>query len=251
MTSVAFKQEDVAFQLNLYEDSNATRRSLHGARRNWVESRLREYLGRGTKVLEVGVGCGIFTRFLHSQHASVTAVDINPDFIAAVTGLSGVRAQVRDATEPMKLGEHDLALCSEVIEHVPPDRSVALLTSIAGCLRPGGRLILTTPQRFANVELMARMLKFRPILALARRLYGAADELGHINLMTRGELRRQIAQAGFEIERQDLFGFYLPVVAEFGGEAGARLLGRLGTAIADWPIVRGMLWTQAYVLRKR
>lgn len=247
---ITARQEDIAFQANLYDDPNPTRRGLHRARRLWVEEALRESLTPGGHVLEVGVGCGIFTRFLQRAGAKVSAVDINSRFIAAVSHLPNVRARVRDATNDIDMGLHDLALCSEVLEHVPPERSVALLTSIAASLRPGGRLVLTTPQRFSTVELMARLLRFGPILALARKLYGSADELGHINLLTAHSLRRQIAEAGFVIERCDRFGFYLPLVAEFGGQSGEAMLRRMGRIIAAIPGLRSLVWTQAYLLRK-
>lgn len=250
MTQALARQADVAFQSNLYEDVNPTRRGLHLGRREWVEQAILEHLPPGGRALEVGVGCGIFTRFLQRHAARVEAVDINPDFIAAVRHLPRVHARVADATRPLDVGLHDLALCSEVIEHVPPERSEAMLRSIAGSLRPGGVLVLTTPQRFAAVELMARLLRFGPVLALARRLYGSADELGHINLLTARQLQRQIESAGFTIERHAWFGFYLPVVAEFGGAAGAKLLARVGRALSGIPVLRELLWTQAYVLRK-
>jgi SAM-dependent methyltransferase len=249
MAEVA-RQADISFQSNLYEDSNPTRRGLHLKRRAWVEAALLAHLPASGRVIEVGVGCGIFTRFLQRHGAQVTAVDINADFIAAIRHLPDVHATVCDATRKMSLGLHDLALCTEVIEHVPRERSLAMLRSIAASLNPGGRLVLTTPQRFATVELMARLLKFPPILALARRLYGSADELGHINLLTARVLRAQIAEAGFAVERHELFGFYLPVVAEFGGGFGARLLARLGRTLAGVPVLRNLIWTQAYVLRK-
>ena len=215
------RQGDVEFQRHLYTDPNPTRRGLHGTRRDWVLEKALSNSERGSRVLEVGVGCGVFTEALVEAGRKVTAVDINPAFLANVEPLTSVTTHLKDATLPLGLDSHDLAICSEVLEHVPPDRSVAMLRSLFGALRPGGILILTTPQRYATVELGARLLRFKPMLALARRLYGNADELGHINLLTEPQLARQIDAAGFKVRGQRRFGFYLPIIAEFGGKAGA------------------------------
>lgn len=247
MTSLA-RQHDIAFQANLYADPNPTRRSLHTARRAWVEAALAD-VGPQTRVLEVGVGCGIFTQFLSRSGAEVTAIDINPDFIAGVRALPNVTAEVRDATRPFGVSGQDVVLSSEVLEHVPPSESLAMLREIRAAMKDGGRFVLTTPQRFATMELAARLLAFPPVLALARKIYGTVDELGHINLLTAGQLRAQLAAAGFRIERQALFGFYLPVIAEFGGEAGLRVLRAAEAVIRHVPGLRGLLWTQAYILR--
>jgi 2-polyprenyl-3-methyl-5-hydroxy-6-metoxy-1,4-benzoquinol methylase len=243
-------QEDIAFQARLYDDPNPTRRGLHRARKAWVESRLERYLRPGAAVLEVGVGCGLFTQFLSGKAAKVTAVDINQSFLDGVGDLPGVTTTFGDATSDLGLRDFDVGLSSEVIEHVPPARSGAMLKEFFRALKPGGVLVLTTPQSFSTLELTARLLRFPPVLALARRIYGSADDLGHINLMTRGTLQKQIAAAGFEIVENEVFGFYLPGLAEFGGTGGARLLVALGKLLARLPVVSGLLWTQGYVLRK-
>jgi 2-polyprenyl-6-hydroxyphenyl methylase/3-demethylubiquinone-9 3-methyltransferase len=247
MNSLA-RQHDIAFQANLYADPNPTRRSLHSVRRAWVEHALAE-VGPGTRILEVGVGCGIFTQFLSRTGAQVTAIDINPDFVEGVQGLPNVSAHVRDATRPFDVENQDVVLSSEVLEHVPPDRSIAMLREIRASLKPGGLFILTTPQRYATMELAARMLQFPPVLALARKIYGNVDELGHINLLTSSQLQRQFEMTGFRIERQECFGFYLPVIADFGGKTGLNLLRRIEAVIRHIPVLRELLWTQAYVLR--
>lgn len=244
------RQGDVDFQRQLYEDANATRRGLHRARRDWVLENALGSSKRGDRVLEVGVGCGIFTEALSGEGRKVSAVDINPAFLDNVSGLKSVDVYQRDATKPLELGHHDLAICSEVLEHVPADRSQAMVDSLFDALKPGGTLILTTPQRYSMVELGARLLRFGPMLALARKLYGSADELGHINLLTVGALRDQLKKAGFKVQSTRRFGFYLPVVAEFGGKAGAGLLQSLGKAIANVPVLRGLLWTQGWVLTR-
>lgn len=250
MSIAAARQEDIAFQANLYADPNPTRRGLHQARRDWIDAELRARVRPGARVVEVGIGCGIFTRALSAMKAEITALDINPLFVAGVAQLNGVTAMLADATESLPVDQQDIALCSEVLEHVPAVRSLDMLRSIRDSLRPGGTLILTTPQSFATVEMMARLLRFGPILALARRLYGTADELGHINLLTAPQLKRQLAQAGFRIEKEARFGFYLPVVAEFGGEAGRKLLVGLEKLLVRIPLLRGLVWTQAYILTR-
>ena len=243
-------QGDIAFQEKLYHDPNPTRRGLHCARREWIESQLMARLQPDDIVLEVGIGCGVFTRFLVAQGATVRAVDINPAFLEGVNHLNGVEVKLADATYDQGFRDIDIALCSEVLEHVPPSRSQEMLNQFYAALKPGGVLILSTPQRYATVELMARLFKFRPVLTLAKMIYGTAEELGHINLLTRKELKAQIKAAGFVIEEQALFGFYLPVIAEIFGNAGASFLQATGKLLAQLPILRGLIWTQAYCLRK-
>ena len=252
MTTVAktARQGDVEFQRALYSDPNPTRSGLHCQRRDWVLNHALTLSSRNDRILEVGVGCGVFTEALVAAGRKVTAVDINSAFLENVAGLEGVSTHLKDATTPLGLGVHDLAICSEVLEHVPPERSVAMLGSIYNSLRPDGALILTTPQSYSTVELGARLLRFGPMLALARRIYGSADELGHINLLTAGTLRKQIEAVGFDIIQQRRFGFYLPVVAEFGGKSGAWLLGKIENAIRPLPLIRGALWTQGWILRR-
>ena len=251
MTERALKpgQADVEFQRQLYEDKNPTRRGLHRSRRDWVLDQALQMTKKGDRVLEVGVGCGVFTEALSEAGREVSAVDINPAFLDNVAPLSNVHIHLKDATKPLELGRHDLAICSEVLEHVSPESSVAMLKTLAGSLRSGGVLILTTPQSFSTVEIAARLFKFPPILALARRLYGHAEELGHINLLTVGQIRRQFDEAGLEVVSHRRFGMYLPILAEFGGVAGSKVLRMLERAIRQVPVLRGLLWTQGWVLR--
>jgi SAM-dependent methyltransferase len=244
------RQGDVEFQRRLYTDPNATRRQLHCARRDWVLGHVLQFSKPGDKLLEVGVGCGVFTEALSAAEREVTAVDINPAFLDNVRPLTHVTTHLKDATRPLELGHHDVAICSEVLEHVPPASSEAMLKALFDGLRPGGILVLTTPQRFSTMELAARMLRFKPLLALARKIYGSADELGHINLLTAGELKRQLLSAGFLPVKMERFGFYLPVAAEFGGNAGATALNGAGKILEAVPGLRALLWTQAWVLKR-
>ena len=244
------RQEDVAFQARLYADPNPTRRGLHLDRRAWVIAQFDRYGGRGCRAVEVGVGCGTFSLEMASRQFRVSAVDINPAFLDHLAGNARIDAYQLDATNPLGIGQHDLALCSEVLEHVDPARSQGMIDSLFDALRPGGLLILSTPQAYSVVELLSRLFRFGPFLALARRLYGQAEELGHINLLTAGAVEAQLHRAGFEIVSATRFGFYLPAIAEFGGMAGWRALRSTGRWLARVPVLRGLLWTQGWVVRR-
>jgi len=80
-------------------------------------------------------------------------------------------------------------------------------------MRPSSRAefwYFTTPQPHSTVEIAARLLRFHALLALARRIYGSVDDLGHINLLTPTALRLQLKDLGFEILESTRRGLYIP-----------------------------------------
>lgn len=242
---------EIAFQANLYNDPNPSRRWLHSTRREWVTEAIdTEFRTGARRVLEVGIGAGLYTRMLSDRGADVVAIDINADFVRAVASLPGVSSRIQDVCEFNETG-FDIALCSEVLEHLPPHLSQRALQRMHDALRPGGALILTTPQSYSSAEIFARMLDLPPVLALAKRLYGAADALGHTNRLTRTQLQKQLRQVGFEIERVELRALYVPVLAEFFGEAGRSAAMWIERTIRDVPLISGLVWTQCYVLRRK
>lgn len=248
MAELELLQKDIAFQANLYESGNPTRRWLHNVRREWVIRTLESVSPPNPHYFEVGIGCGAYTRWMEKR-GHVFAVDINPDFVDAATGMTtNVVARVSDITQESHFAIHDVALCSEVLEHV--DDSPRALKNIFASLKRGGYLVLTTPNAYSSVELMSRLLAFRPVVKLARLIYGEpVDDLGHINRMTRTQLRQQIEAAGFEIVSHENLAFYLPVIAELGGQTGARICQWFARKLAGTPL-SWLLWTQCWVLRR-
>lgn len=243
-------QEEMRFQQNRYEDPNPTRWYLHNNRKNWILAHLDRYIAQGNTVLEIGVGCGVFTRWLRQKGANVTATDVNITFLQNVADIAGVHVVCGDATEDLGFRSFDALLCSEVIEHVDPVKSQVFLNRMFDALRPNAIAIISTPQRYSTVEILARLFKYPAVLWLVRAIYGTAEELGHINLLTCAEFERQIRMAGFEIEEAELLGLYIPIIAEIGGKFGANFQFRLSKIVRNIPILNNLLWTQAYVLRK-
>lgn len=98
------------------------------------------------RVLDVGCAQGTLALLLAERGHDVTAVDLRPDFLAYAQSrhthgdVRFVRADVLNDELP---GEFDLVFANQLIEHlVYPHRFVAKLASK---LRPGGRLVVTTP----------------------------------------------------------------------------------------------------------
>jgi 2-polyprenyl-3-methyl-5-hydroxy-6-metoxy-1,4-benzoquinol methylase len=141
----------------------------------------------------------------------------------------------------------DLILCTEVVEHIAD--SSAAIAGMGRLLKPGGIMILSTPQPYSPLELAAKIAFLPGIIQIVRHIYGEPIlETGHINLMTGREVERQLADAGFLISERHKSGMYLPLVAEFCGEMGLKLEQWLEERLRG-TLVDGLLWTQYYVAR--
>ena len=115
----------------------------HLARYRWAGA-----LVEGKRVLDAGCGTGYGSELLARQGAAeVVGVDVDAEVIDAASR-SDQRATfaVADLRElPADLGEFDVVVCFEVLEHIR-EPEVAL-DSLAGVLRPGGILAVSSPNR--------------------------------------------------------------------------------------------------------
>src|SRR5258708_16975644 len=148
-------------------------------------------------------------------------------------------------TSRLPAGSFDFVLCSEVLEHIPDTAGV--LVGIHRLLRPGGFVLLATPQGHSLMEL-ARKVAFLPgVISLVRKIYQEpVFETGHINLQTDRGLKAALRANGFTIRDQFKSGLYLPLIAEFGGWRGLRLPRRIESHIRRGPL-SFTLWTQYYL----
>jgi SAM-dependent methyltransferase len=242
----------VSLQDTLYSSSNPTRRWLHVSRREHIEAALRAAAGRRPleRALEIGPGSGIYLPLLSELAQGVVASDIEPAFLERAREIAVSHPNLEVVLDDIVAsglpdGSFDLVLCSEVIEHIPDPAGA--LASIHRILRPGGRLLLSTPHRFSPLELAGRVAFLPGIVDVVRRIYREPIlPTGHISLMSGGEARRRLRAAGFALERSWATGVYLPLVAEFGGQAALRLEQRLERRLAGGPLA-GSLWTQYHL----
>lgn len=243
-------------QHTLYTSKNHLRRALHQARFNWITQRIAEG-PTGENAIEIGPGSGIYLPYLLDRFDKVTAADIEDRFLVAASELarSNPRLSVRRADllrlETMPDCKFDLILCTEVIEHLPPGTTAAALKTLREMLRPGGRLIITTPQKWSSLEVTARLALNPFTISLARLFYKEpVNPLGHTNLMTAGFLEQSLRDAGLAISQQELLGLYLPILAEFADKPAFALAEWLERRIRNTPL-RWLLWTQCYVASVR
>ena len=98
----------------------------------------------GVRLLEAGCGDGGFTRLMAGRGAEVAAFDLSPVAVAQARERSGAEYQVASVTQiPYQDESFDLVVCLETLEHVPDWQRG--LDELIRVLRPGGRLIMTTP----------------------------------------------------------------------------------------------------------
>ncbi|MFJ2234063.1 methyltransferase domain-containing protein [Streptomyces sp. NPDC087859] len=114
-----------------------------------------------------------------------------------------VRGELGDGGLPFGTESVDAVLFSEVIEHlVDPD---AALDEIRRILRPGGHLMLSTPNLAAWYNRALLLAGVQPVFSEVslRAIHGrpGREVVGHLRLYTARALREFVAAAGFTVVR--------------------------------------------------
>ena len=159
--------------------------SHHPLQRYWQRKRLEiisSMLPSNGHVLDIGCGSSQIMGILRSG----IGVDIRASKLrfSRRYGLPLVNADAFHL--PFARGSFDCVLCSQMIEHVPRDDRV--FQEMARVLRPGGRLIIGTPDYATMWPLIERLYKLA-----APNAY--ADE--HITRYTRETLGETVSRQGF------------------------------------------------------
>jgi glycosyltransferase involved in cell wall biosynthesis len=163
---------------------------------------LRPFIGR--RVLEVGSGTGLLTRYLVSRE-EVMATDVDPEYVEMLqrTYADHPNVQVREldlaqlANDGIPKRHFDTVVCSNVLEHIEDD--AAALNAMRDVLMPDGRVVLIVPA--------------------VKQLYGEIDRaIHHYRRYSREELIARLEGAGLTVEHVSYFnmlgvpGWYLNAV---------------------------------------
>jgi SAM-dependent methyltransferase len=136
----------------------------------------------GKTFLDAGCGTGLFSAAAAQRGARVTSMDIGPALLAEVAKKCDSERVVGDVQAlEFEDDAFDVVLSTEVVEHTEaPVRAVGELARVT---RPGGVLVVTTPNR-----------RWRPLVTLSSRL-GLRPYVGIENWMSFAELEAALRAA--------------------------------------------------------
>jgi 2-polyprenyl-3-methyl-5-hydroxy-6-metoxy-1,4-benzoquinol methylase len=209
------RQSDAEFKLqgltytdaqsdNLNEDSRTPlltleEQRLHAAEASgWISSeviydRILQVIGdydlRGC-ALDYGAGIGNFTRKLWTsgRFEQIDGADILPRPENLPSTITWHRLDLNNAN-PIPAASFDVVIAAEVIEHLENPRQVA--REWFQILKPGGTLVLSTPNNESIRSLMALLVRGHYV-AFLDSCYPA-----HITALLRKDLERILSEAGF------------------------------------------------------
>jgi SAM-dependent methyltransferase len=131
---------------------SGSRRSLLRHVANYLAAaELAERLGVGGPMVDVGGGVGALARWLAARlDLPLHLVDTDPG-VRAVAGAVFPDVVVHSRLEELPPGSAGLVTAMEVVEHLPHRDQLAFLKGLSELLRPGGLLVLSTPDESSYV----------------------------------------------------------------------------------------------------
>lgn len=157
----------------------------------------------GGKILDVGANPFHITYCLKQWGFDITGVDINPDpFKTFINRYNLVIREANIETEelPFRMNTFDFIIFNEVFEHLRIN-PILTLNEINRVLKPGGILLLTTPNLYAIHKIF--------MFNLGKSFNDAYDEfnkiniygyMGHIREYSTKEIRKFLQNTNFKIE---------------------------------------------------
>lgn len=159
-------------------------------------------------LLDYGCGNGAQTMLFAQVFDQITGVDVNPEYLADFNREIALRnlGQLMDAHSledgriPLEDGAVDCLMSFTVLEHV--DDEMAVLKEMYRVLKPGGKLILTVPNRWWIFETHGANL---PLLPWNRVPFVSwwpkflHDRYARARIYRKREIRAMVEEAGFTV----------------------------------------------------
>lgn len=183
------------YDVNYFIGRQRKRQLIYRLRRRTdeVEAALRRYRNGQLKlIVDMGTADGLMLDMLRQRMGPLTFFGIDLSFALLHANLNDgvLRAQADALHVPVKAGIADAVIATALIEHVSD--AAAMLQECAHMLRPGGILVLTTPDPF--------MERISSAIGLLR-------EAGHQRTFDLGALRKLVNENGFGVMEAYKFMF--------------------------------------------
>jgi 2-polyprenyl-3-methyl-5-hydroxy-6-metoxy-1,4-benzoquinol methylase len=187
-------------------------------------------LDRPQRVLDAGCSTGYLAERLQQRGATVVGLEMD-ERAAELARRSCAEVYVGDIETmelPFEPASFDAIVCGDLIEHLRDPQ--AMLARLRPLLRPGGRLVLSTPN-IANWAMRLGLLfgRFR------YTEWGILDKT-HTRFFTRKTLRECLEAAGYRVVVFD-YTVPVPVLSAPSVEAIAHGIGRLRPSLLAYQFV--------------
>ena len=164
------------------------------------------YVRRGDVMLDAGCGSGRVFQYHFGEEqrpARIVGVDVTGEPRGNANIDAAARADL--ASLPFRAATFDIAISSHVAEHLTQPEGV--FAELARVVKPGGRLLILTPNRWHYVTVSSALLPHRFHVAFNRwRGVDAHDIFPTVyRANTARRLRALYEGAGFEVERLEQF----------------------------------------------
>lgn len=148
---------------------------------------------KGAKILDIGCHAGYLTSMYKKSGNDVHAIDLSESSVKKAREL-GIKAIHGDfMNKSIGEGSFDIVVAGETIEHVFD--TDAFLDKIRMLLKPGGKLILTTPNVASLGRRLMLLIGLNPILEYTAR----SSDAGHIRFYTFANIENQLKEHKYKI----------------------------------------------------
>jgi SAM-dependent methyltransferase len=162
-----------------------------------VDNRIVAALKSGENFIELGCGCGAIISECAPMYVNSVGIDFSDaqsEHIGRQQNWSFIKADLNDVF-PIESSWADCIVANQVIEHIY--NPLHFSREVFRCLRPGGRVIVTTPNIRTLKNLWWMLTSgYGPRTAGGHTLDGEWDD-GHIHYFTHREIQEIFRAAGF------------------------------------------------------
>ncbi len=171
---------------------------------------VRRWLPEGTgRLVDFGCGNGAQTLLLAPHFAHTTGLDVQEDFLTQMRQAVADRGwsdrvaveRIGAQGDSLPAGSADVVTSFTVLEHVPDER--AALARMYELLRPGGRLLISVPNKWWVFETHGADLPLLPwnrvplVSWWPRALH---SRWARARIYTKGDITRMLRESGFDVD---------------------------------------------------